>query len=39
MKQLIKASWCPVYQTNGRRFKKNIMPIIVKNKDVKMVYE
>ncbi|HQU57019.1 MAG TPA: hypothetical protein PLG88_06295 [Chitinophagaceae bacterium] len=34
---LTKASWCPVCQANGPRFKKDIMPMVMSNKDVKMV--
>ncbi len=34
---LTKASWCPVCQANGPRFMKDVMPMVIKNKDVKMV--
>jgi len=34
---LTKASWCPVCQANGPRFEKDIMPMVMENKDVKMV--
>ena len=34
---LTKASWCPVCQENGPRFMKDVMPMVMKNKDVKMV--
>ena len=34
---LTKASWCPVCQANGPRFMKDVMPMVMKNKDVKMV--
>ena len=32
-----KASWCPVCQANGPRFEKNIMPMVMENKNVQMV--
>lgn len=34
---LTKASWCPVCQANGPRFMKDVMPMVMKNKEVKMV--
>ena len=34
---LTKASWCPVCQSNGPRFMKDVMPMVMKNKDVQMV--
>jgi hypothetical protein len=34
---LTKASWCPVCQANGPRFEKDIMPMVMQNKEVKMV--
>ena len=34
---LTKASWCPVCQANGPRFEKDIMPMVMGNKEVKMV--
>src|SRR6185312_5740786 len=34
---LTKASWCPVCQANGPRFQKDIMPMVMENKDVEMV--
>ncbi|MGI8950502.1 MAG: TlpA family protein disulfide reductase [Chitinophagaceae bacterium] len=34
---LTKASWCPVCQANGPRFEKDIMPMVMENKDVEMV--
>lgn len=34
---LTKASWCPVCKANGPRFEKDIMPMVMKNKEVKMV--
>ena len=34
---LNKASWCPVCKTNGPRFEKDIMPMVMDNKDVQMV--
>ncbi len=34
---LTKASWCPVCQANGPSFEKDIMPMVMENKDVKMV--
>ena len=34
---LTKASWCPVCQANGPRFVKDVMPMVMKNKDVEMV--
>lgn len=34
---LTKASWCPVCQANGPRFMKEVMPMVMKNKEVEMV--
>lgn len=34
---LNKASWCPVCKANGPRFMKDIAPMVMKNKEVKMV--
>ena len=34
---LNKASWCHVCQENGPRFMKDVMPMVKKNKEVKMV--
>lgn len=34
---LTKASWCPVCKANGPRFKKDIMPMVMKNKAIKMI--
>lgn len=34
---LTKASWCSICKTNGPRFEKDIMPIVMENKDVKML--
>ena len=34
---LTEASWCPVCQANGPRFMKDVMPMVMKNKEVKMV--
>ncbi len=34
---LTKASWCPVCKANGPRFEKDIMPMVMENKNVKMV--
>lgn len=34
---LTKASWCPVCQANGPRFEKDIMPMVMENKNIKMV--
>jgi thiol-disulfide isomerase/thioredoxin len=34
---LTKASWCPVCQATGPRFMKDVMPMVMNNKDVKMV--
>ena len=34
---LTKASWCTVCQANGPRFMKDVMPMVMKNKEVKMV--
>ena len=34
---LTKASWCPVCQANSPRFMKDVMPMVMKNKEVKMV--
>jgi hypothetical protein len=31
-----KASWCPVCKANGPRFEKDIMPMVMGNKDVQM---
>ncbi|MHB1922097.1 MAG: hypothetical protein ACYCOO_07655 [Chitinophagaceae bacterium] len=32
-----QASWCPVCQANGPRFKKDILPMVMKNGNVQMV--
>lgn len=32
-----KASWCHVCQANGPRFEKEIMPMVMENKDVQIV--
>lgn len=32
-----KASWCHICQANGPRFEKDIMPMVMENKDVQMV--
>lgn len=34
---LTKASWCSICKSNGPRFEKDIMPMVMKNKEVKMV--
>lgn len=34
---LNKASWCPICQENGPRFMKEVMPMVMKNKKVKMM--
>lgn len=34
---LTKASWCPICQANGPRVMKDVMPMVMKNKEVKMV--
>ena len=34
---LTEASWCPVCQANGPRFMKDVMPMVMMNKEVKMV--
>lgn len=34
---LNKASWCPVCQVNGARFTKDIMPMVMTNKQIKIV--
>ena len=34
---LNKASWCPVCWSNGPRFEKDVMPMVMENKDVQMV--
>ena len=34
---LTKASWCPICQANGPRFMKDVMPMVMKNKEVQMV--
>lgn len=34
---MTKASWCPICQANGPRFMKDVMPMVMKNKEVQMV--